>query len=251
MSFVENLRQRLIIGQVSMLLYSALAAVLGKNYKTFLLAFIVIILMSVLLNRRGKNPLGQEKVPPETILSGRKVFEEENIRDIQMRDEGIMRDMQEQSKFTMYSSLGMVAAMIYFITLWKYIDHLHLLFFDYLGNDRLALFLAFLIYFEGIFIINQLFMLWAIKKVGKVTVMQVPQKYTVTDKGIVISGLVGKTTIQFPLPEDTFMNVSEKRGFVELIRHGKRSITKIRFYTKRVKRLEELLKRYGKAKKLE
>ena len=135
--------------------------------------------------------------------------------------------------------------------MWKYIDHLHLLFFDYLGNDRLALFLAFLIYFEGIFIINQLFMLWAIKKVGKVTVMQVPQKYTVTDKGIVISGLVGKTTIQFPLPEDTFMNVSEKRGFVELIRHGKRSITKIRFYTKRVKRLEELLKRYGKAKKLE
>ncbi len=245
------MRQRLLIGQVSMLLYSALAAVLGKNYKTFMLAFLLVIIMSLLLNKRGKNPLGQEKVPLETVLSGKKLFEESNVRNIQMKDTDIMKDMEEQSKFTMYSSLGTVAAMVYFVTVWKYIDHLHMWFLNYMSSDKLALFLAFLVYFEGIFIINQLFMYWAIMKVGKVTVVQTPSSYTVTDKGIVMGGLIGKTTITFPLPEDTFLSTNEKRGFVELIRHGKRSVIKIRFYTKRVKRLEELLRKYGKVKKLE
>ena len=250
MSYVEDMRQRVLVGQASMILYSALATILGKTAKTFILAFILIIVIQVLINRRGKNPLGQAKVKPEEILHGTKLFEEKNARNLQMEDKGLLADMQEQSKFTMYTSVGMFVTLFYFIIFWKYIDSLHALFAQWVA-DKLALFLAFLIYFEGVFILNQLFMIWGLKKVGKVPIVQVAQSYTVTDKGIVIGGLVGKNTILFPLPEDTYVVKNERRRFVELIRHGKRSIIRIRFYTRRVKRLEEILRKYGKAKPIE
>jgi uncharacterized membrane protein len=242
------MRQRLLIGQLGMIIYSLLAAVLGKTAKTFILAFILLILIQVIINRRGKNPLGQEKVPAEEVLKGNKLFEEKDVRELQMNDKDLLKDMQEQSKFTMYTSLGMFVAMFYFILLWKYIDPLHQFFLQYTSNDRIALFLAFLIYFEGLFVINQLFMFWGIKKVGKVPIVQTPRSYTITDKGIVIGGLVGKSSLLFPLPPGTYVESNERRKFVELIRHGKRSIVRIRFYTRRVRRLEEILKKYGGAR---
>ncbi len=252
MSYVENIRQRALIGQASMILYSLLAAYLGKTWKTFLLAFILIIAVQVLVTRRGKNPLGQEKVKPEEILSDTtKLFEEKSVRDLQMKDPGLMKDMQVQSKFSMYMSIGMFIVMIYFFVLWKYIDSFHMFFIKYVSSDRVALFLAFLVYFEGVFIINQLTFFWALKQVGKAIVMQVPTSYTITKKGIVIGGLIGKNTLQFPLPPGTKLNKNEKRNFVELVKEGKRSVIRIRFYTKRVKRLEEILRRYGKAEPAE
>ncbi|MEB3807162.1 MAG: DUF2208 domain-containing protein [Desulfurococcales archaeon] len=221
------------------------AAVLGKNYKTFILVFILIIIISILQNRSGKNPLGQVKVPPEEVLKGRKLYEEENARELQTKDLDIMKDMQEQSRFTMYTSMGMFIAMLYFFLLWNYVDALYQYVSVYTGPGKLAEFLAFLIYFEGLFVINQLVYIWALRKVGKVTMLQPAPSYTVTDKGIVIKGLVGKTAITFPLPDDIEVNVNEKRKFVELVKKSKRTVTKLRFYAKNPKRLAEVIKRYG------
>jgi uncharacterized membrane protein len=142
----------------------------------------------------------------------------------------------------------MFFSFFYFIVLWKYVPDLHNMLTAYIPNDKVALFLAFFIYFEGLFIINQAFMVWSIRKVGKVPMIQSPSSYTITDKGIVIKGLIGKSTIVFPLPPDTRMRVNERRKFVELIKHGKRTVTRVRFYTRRVKRLEEILRKYGKVK---
>ncbi len=251
MAYVEKLGRRILLGQLSMLLYSVILAILGPSHKSFLIAFILMIVLMYFMNKSNENVLGQRKVPPEHVLEGKKLFEETNVRELQTSDTEIVKDMQEQSRFTMYSSLGMFISFFYFILLWKYIEPLHKAVLPLVGNDRLALFIAFLVYFEGLFIINQAFMVWSIRKVGKVTMFQMPMKYTVTDKGIVIGGLVGKQTITFPLPPDVYIDSNERRRYVEIIRHGKRTVTRIRFYTRRVKRLEEILRKYGKARKLE
>ncbi len=245
---MENLGRRVLLGQLSMFVYAFILTLLGPTHKAFLIAFVLMIAMMFFMNRSKTNVLGQAKVPAEEILQGKKLFEEKGVRELQMSDSEIMREMQEQSKFTMYSSLGMFFSFFYFIVLWKYVPDLHNMLVAYVSNDKLALFLAFFIYFEGLFIINQLFMVWSIRKVGKVPMLQTPNNYTITDKGIVVSGLVGKSTILFPLPPDTRMRVNERRKFVELIKHGKRTVTRIRFYTRRVKRLEEILRKYGKVK---
>lgn len=242
---IEDVKSRVLIGQLSIILYSVAAAILGRNWKTFILVFILIIIISVVQSRSGKNPLGQEKVKPEELLKGRKLYEESNSRELQTKDTEIMKDMQEQSKFTMYTSLGMLVAMLYFFLLWGYVDELYSVIAASLGPGKLSEFIAFLIYFEGLFIINQAVYIWALRKVGKVTMVQAPPGFTVTDKGIVLKGIVGSTTVTFPLPEDVEVNVNEKRRFVELVKTSKRTILKLRLYTKNPKRLAEVIKRYG------
>ena len=242
---IEDVRSRVLVGQLSILLYSIFAAILGKNATTFILVFILIIIISILQNRSGPNPVGQAKTKPEIVLKGRKVYEEEKARDLQMKDTALMADMREQSRFTMYTSLGMLIAFIYFFAFWGYVDDLERWLIPYMGSGKITVFTAFLIYFEGLFIINQAVYIWALRKVGKVVMLQTPPKFTVTDKGIVIKGLTGGTALTFPLPHDVELSVNEKRKFVELIKHYKRTIVKVRFYTKNPKRLAEVIKRYG------
>ncbi|MCE4599413.1 MAG: DUF2208 domain-containing protein [Desulfurococcales archaeon] len=243
MSYVDNMRSRMLISQVFMILYSILAALLGRGTKTFAIIFILIIIMSLVQSRRGKGPLGKGKTDPEKILSGRKLYEENKTRDIQMKDEKLFEDLQEQSKFTIYMSMGSFIGIGYFILLWPMVDRIYNTVLPSVGNDKLAHFIAFLVFFEGLFIINQLSMLWALKRVGRVTMVNIPQSYVITDRGIVIKGLIGKTGLEFPLPEDIEVRYDQKRGFAELIKHGSRSTTKIRFYARNPKRVYELLKK--------
>jgi len=244
-NFVEDLRYRVIIGQAAIILYSLFATILGWNYKTFILVFALIIAFSIIQNRRAKNPLGQEKVPPENVLKGKRLYREENVRELQQSDTELMKDFQEQSKFTMYNMLGMVAVMAYFFLFWNHIDALYEWVAGYVGEGDLAQFLAFLIFFEGLFVINQLAYWWALRKVGKVTMVQMFTSYTVTDKGIVAEGLMRKSALTFPLPDDVEVVVDEKRRFVELVKEGKRTRTKIRLYARNPKRLAEIIRRYG------
>jgi len=244
-NFIENQRYRILIGQAAIILYSLFATLLGRNYKTFILVFLLIIAVSLIQQRKAKNPLGQEKVPPERVLEGKRLYREENARELQQQDKDVLKDFQEQSKFTMYNTLGMVAAMLYFFLFWNHIDALYAWVAGYVGEGKLAEFLAFLIFFEGLFIINQAAYFFALKKVGKVTMIQMVSSYTVTDKGIVLEGLVRKSALTFPLPDDVEVVVDEKRRFVELVKEGKRTRTRIRLYARNPKRLAEVIKRYG------
>ncbi len=234
------------MGQAFVILYSLLAAILGRETRTFIIIFILFIVAAIIQSRRGKGPLGISKAKPEEILEGKKLYSEEKIRDIQLKDEKLMEDLQEQSRFSMYTSASMFVGIAYFFLLWPQIDSLYEFFLTYTGNSEvMAHFLAFLVFFEGLFVINQAAMIVAMKKAGKMPVINIPQSYTVTDKGIVIGGLIGKSGIKFPLPSDVQVRVNTKRGFVELVREGKRSIMKVRLYSRNPKRLYELVKKYG------
>ena len=242
-SFVENVKSRMLISQGYMILYSLLAAILGRGKYTFAIILLLIIFMSILQSRRGKGPLGTGKAPAEEILEGRRLYSEEKIRDIQMKDEKLVEDLQEQSKFSIYTSMGSFLSIGYFIALWPKVADLYNYFKGYVGQDKLAHFLAFLIFFEGVFLINQLSMLYAMRKVGRVVMVNIPQSYIITDRGIVFKGIIGKSGVRFPLPSSLDLRVNPKRGFVEIVNTGKRSVTKIRLYSRNPRRVYEILKR--------
>ena len=245
MAYVENLRARLLTSQVFVLVYSGLVALLGRSSKTFLIVFILLILYAFIQSRRSKGPLGQGKARPDEVLSAKILYREDNIRDLQAKDERLLPEIQEQSKFMLYTSLGSFLSIGYFIALWGTTGSLADYFFGIVGEQRLAHFLAFLIFFEGLFMINHVAMLYAMKKVGIVKMINMPQSYIVTSKGIVLKGLVMQSAIRFPLPNDVRMVLDEKRGFVEIVKEGKRSVTKIRFYSRSPKRLYNIIRKYS------
>lgn len=243
-SIYESTLRRVLTSQAYMIAYSALLALLGKGWYAFLLIIVFWVVMAAAQSRLGRGPLGHGRASPEEVLSGRKLYEERNVRELQLRDEELLREIQEQSRVTMYLSIAMLVGLTYFLIVWKQVPAIDSYVARYVGGEgRLSLFIAYLIYFEGYFIIYQSLFTYSLRKVGAITSINAPQSYIVTDRGIVIKGLVGRSAIKFPLPPDIKLHVDEKRGFVELIRSGSKTIVKIRFYARNAKRLGDILRR--------
>lgn len=246
----ENLGKRALLSQAYLVVYSALAAVIGGGKLLWLVIILFFILMIVIQSRSGGGPLGQKKVRAEELETGRTLHEERNLRELQMSDEGLVAEMQQQSRATITMTLGTFIALGYFFLLWHKVQDLKLYFSTSFGfGDKLSTFLAFLVYFEGVFIINQLFMLYSIRRIGKMPVISMPQGFKITSKGIILQGVIGRQAISFPLPEDVKVEVNEKRKFVELVKVGKRSIVKIRLYTKSPRKVYDLIVRLNERAK--
>ncbi|MCE4608383.1 MAG: DUF2208 domain-containing protein [Caldisphaeraceae archaeon] len=242
---VEQRFRSMMLNQVYVIIYSVLAAFIGINYMLFILVMIFIAVSMFLQSYLSGSPVGK-KVKADDVLRGKRLYHEHETRSIQTKDKQVMADFQEQSKFSMYNMIGMFIGLIYFFVFFKYVPALSNLLMAYIGsNIRLDFFLAFLIYFEVYFVITILNMEWAVRKVKRLPMINTPSQYTITDRGIVMKGLVTTKGIAFPLPRDINMTLNEERRFVELIKEGKRTITKIRFYSKNPRRLYDIFKKYG------
>ena len=243
-AYAEDLGKRALLSQAYLIAYSAIAALVGRGKLLWLIIFLFFVVMVLLQTKLGKGPVGQGKVRVEEIEEGRTLHEEKNIRELQLNDQELAKEMYVQSKATMTMSLGMFVALGYFFILWNKIEDIESYFVNNWGlNIKLALFLAFLIYFEGYFVISQLFMLYSLRRVGKMPVINMPQGFKITSKGIILQGIIGRQAIKFPLPEDIAVEVNERRKFVELVRVGKRSITRIRLYTRSPRKVYDLIVR--------
>lgn len=241
-----SLRQRLLVGQAFILLYSGLAAVLGRTTKTFVIIMILFILYIVWQSRRSK--AAGPQVDAEEIDAARVLFEEKKGRDYQMEDVGLVDEVQEQAKATMYMSIGSFITLGLFFLLWPHLDAIYNAVLPYVnGNERLAHFIAFLVYFEIVFAANNLSYIYAMRKTGKMIVMQMPTEFRITQKGIVFRGLLKKQAVPFPLPEGFDVRYDEKRRFVELVKEEKDKIVRLRLYTGSPRRAYDLIRRLGYA----
>lgn len=243
--YVEQRWKSTLLNQAYIIIYSVLAAIIGVNYLLFVLVIVFVIISMFLQSYLSGSPIGKNTKAQE-VLQGKRLYHEPETRSIQMKDKQVMVDFQEQSKFTMYTTIGMFIGLIYFFVLFKYVPDLAKLLELYITNYRIDLFLGFLIYFEGYFLITMLNTMWAISRIKKLPMVNVPSQYTITDKGIVIKGMISTKGIAFPLPNEANVNLNEERRFVEIIKEGKRTVTKLRFYSKNPKRLYEIIKKYGK-----
>ncbi|MGC9072182.1 MAG: DUF2208 domain-containing protein [Acidilobus sp.] len=257
MSYIERMGRLIGLNQLYIVIYSALAAVIGVNIYLFLLIFVFIAVSMIVQSVMMSSNLNEKGGYVPEILSGRRLFHEDNTRAIQTKDQMIYLDLQEQTKFSLYTTFGVLIGLAYFFALWRYVpDFAVLLAVKMYGTTvkdltfweaRSALLLAFLLYFEGYFVINQGIMTWALKRVRKLPALNVPTSFIVTDRGVVIKGFVTTKGIRFPLPPDVRLNLDKNRRFVELVREGKRTVTKLRFYTRNPEKLYDVLRRvaYG------
>ena len=253
MSYLEKMSRMIALNQLYIIIYSALAAVIGVNIYLFLLIFVFIAVSMIVQSVLTSSNLNEKGSYVAEILSGKKLFHEDNTRSIQTRDQLIYLDLQEQTKFSLYTTFGVLIGLAYFFALWRDVPYLaNYIAVEAFGSPlkdlspimvRVSLFLSFLIYFEGYFVINQAIMTWALRRVRKLPALNVPTSFVVTDKGVVIKGLVTTKGIKFPLPPDVRLSLDKNRRFVELIREGKRTVTKLRFYTKNPEKLYDILKR--------
>ncbi|MEM1774552.1 MAG: DUF2208 family protein [Acidilobaceae archaeon] len=244
--YIENTWYRVLSSQLFLILYAILAAFLGINIKTFIIIMVLIIITSYIQGKfLSKGPLGGSSVKVEEVMSAKRLYEEKNLREIQMKDEGLLRDMQPQFRYMMLLNLGLLVGLLYFFLAWGRIGDLHSIFYSFTGNEKIASFLAFLIYMEGFFIINQASMILALKRVGKVLFIVYPNEYIVTVKGIVYKGLLSNTAIGFPLPQNVNAILDTNRGFVDLVNEGKRTTSIIRLYSRNPKRVYEIIKKHG------
>ena len=253
MSYMEKMGRMVALNQLYILIYSALAALIGINVYLFLLIFVFIAISMIIQSMLTSSSLNEKSSYVQDILSGKKLFHEDNTRAIQSKDTMIYLDLQEQTKFSLYTMLGVLIGLAYFFALWDYVPHLaKFLLLKMYGETlslpsidvRLGLFLAFLIYFEGYFVINQGIIMWSLSRVKKLPALNVPTSYIVTDKGIVIKGIVTTKGIRFPLPPDVGLALNKERRFVELTREGRRTVTKLRLYTKNPEKLYDIIKKF-------
>ena len=247
MSFYPLTPRRVAVSQVFIVLYSGLAAVLGRGWMTFAIILVLIVALALFQARRSSGPLGV-KARPEDVEAGKKLYEEESIRELQIKDEGLARDFEAQSKALLTLNLALMAGIVYFIIFWRFLDPLTSFIMENVASSEIAAhFLAFLIYLEGYFVVSTIGFYLASKRMGALPMINMPSSYLVTDRGIVYKGLLTKTAIPFPLPGDVEVRLEEDRRFVELVKRDKRSIVKIRLYARNPKRLYQVIRRYGVA----
>jgi uncharacterized membrane protein len=237
--------KRLAMSQFFIILYSALAAVLGRTWITFLLILALIVVLGVWQARRSQGPFGV-KAKPEEVEDARELFQEESVRELQMKDEGLAKDIEAQSRALMALNLALLVGLAYFVVFWRFLDPLYLYFKEnVVADDRAAHFLAFLVYLEGYFVISTVATYIASRRIGPLPMINMPSSYKVTEKGIVYKGLISKTALPFPLPSGVEVRLDESRRFVELVKRDKRSVVVLRLYSKNPRRLYQIIKRYG------
>ncbi len=241
---LEVTPRQLLVSQAFIVAYSLLAAVLGRNWVTFAVIILLIIAFTVWQSRRQQPPLGPKA--GEEVEKGRVLYEESSTRELQLKDEGLARDFEAQARVMMTLNAVMLVSLAYFFLFWGYLDRLYqLIKSNFVANDVAAHFLAFLIYFEGYFVISTVLRVLALRRAPKLPMVTMPSEYKVTDKGIVYKGLLSWTRIAFPLPEDARVRVDEERRFVEIERERGKSVYVLRLYARNPRRLYQVLTRYG------
>ena len=237
---------RLALGQFYIIVYSLIAAWLGIGLRTFLIIMLLIVVTTYIQNRLfSRNPMSSVKVRVEDVAGARKLVEERDLRELQAKDEGLIRDMEAQIKFTTILMLSTLVGLVYFFIAWRHVPSLYELLKGYVGSDFLANMLAFLLYLEGFFIISQVSTEIALRRAGRITVISMPNEYIVTTKGIVYRGFLSSTALAFPLNPQVTIRLDEKRGFVDIVSEGKVSSTVLRLYSRDPRRLYEIIRRYG------
>jgi uncharacterized membrane protein len=222
----------IIIGQVFIVVLALILAFMPKLYMIAIIAYFALIFgVSMVRARRSTGGVSRDE-----IMRARSLFKEDKAFEVALEDEEYVKAMSRQAKAMM---IPLLLFPIY-ILIFRYVPHIQGNIAHIVGDEKLATFLVWFAAFEAMFLLNQ-----AIRRItasGGSMAPLVPAGYRVTDKGIVFKGGMGQV-IGFPFPEGTKVRLDSERNYVELQLPG--SGAPIRLYTRKARRLYELIMRYG------
>ena len=239
---MQSTRKQLIIGQVSIIIFALVAGFLGRSgWQYWLFVILYFIVFSIVMQKLGGGGV-KGKARVEEVEQGKVLMEERESFQLLTEDVEYQREMADQMKMMQGQMLMFFPIMLYFFIVYRPILNTVPKFF---ANEHLGYAAAYLVLFEGSFLLSRLGQ-WAMerrmKKAGKKFVMiNAPRAFTVTSRGIVLHGLASKNAIAFPLKEYK-VNHSPQRKFVELVNEMPKAILKIRFYTRQHEKLYKILK---------
>ncbi|HIC98490.1 MAG TPA: DUF2208 domain-containing protein [Pyrodictiaceae archaeon] len=224
-------KKMFLIQQLSTFLIATIM-VFGGPYRwiLFILYFVAISWASLMLTRK-------RGAKPDEILAGRIFYEEKNTREVMVRDEKLIEEMRVQSRMlTLTFATLVIAIAIFWVAGYFHSEFTAFVRAAISDNIYFAEFLYWVIVLEIIGIVNL-----ALRKVmmPKQQLPLMPNRYIVTDRGIVIPGVMG-FALKFPL-EGYSIKLNEERNFVEIEGKGLR----LRLYTSRPRRLYDIITRFG------
>ena len=242
---MQSTRKQLIIGQVSIIIFALVAGFLGRNgWQYWIFVILYFIVFAVVMQKLGGGGV-KGKARVEEVEQGKVLVEEKESFQILTEDVDYHREMADQMKMMQGQMLMFFPIMLYFILAFNPILNTVPKYFE---NEHLGYAAAYLVLFEGSFLLSRLGQ-WAMerrmKKTGKKFVMiNAPRAFTVTSKGIILQGLASRNAIAFPL-KDYRVNHSPQRKFVELVHEMPKAILKIRLYTRQHEKLYQILKMHS------
>jgi len=224
-------KKMLVIQQLSTFLIAAIM-VFGGPYRwiLFILYFIAISWASLLLARK-------RSAKPDEVLAGKVLYEEKNIREVVIRDEKLIEEMRVQGRvLTLTFATLIIAIIVFWIAGYFHTNFIEAVCATISNNIYFAEFLFWVVILEIIGIINLV-----LRKVlmPKQQLPIMPNRYVVTDKGIVVPGIMG-FALKFPL-KGYNIKLDERRGFVEIEGKGLR----LRLYTSKPRRLYDIITRFS------
>lgn len=226
--------------QIFAFVFASIMTFASQYYQYFwIFIFVYIIIMSLMTTGLGKRIFSKKDY--NVIISSRKIFEvkRNEVYDLMVKDTKLSEELKPQIRVSLYSFLMMFIMLAYF---WLYSSTVIPI---TSASDLIHIrFLGFLIMYEVPIGINTVLQRMVFLRVLS-HMIQIPYSYTVYEKGITGSGVL----LKFPLENVEALNTSYSRKFVELqIKVSKNIKNRIRFYTKNIERLLEIMKKYGKVK---
>ncbi len=236
----SNERMMLLLGQLFMVVLALVLAVAPRLYLVAIIAYFALIFgISFHRSRRA----GGARVTREEVERARTLLKEDKSFELALNDEEYVKAMSRQAKAMLVPLLLFPLYIIIFREAAVLQPSVSELLSRHLGisDERVAAFIVWLIVFEALFLLNQAVRLLTAGR-GQQLAPMVPAGFRVTDKGIVIKGGLGQV-IGFPLPEGTEVRLNEQAGYVEI--KLPRSPQSLRLYTRKARRLYDLIVRYG------
>jgi len=239
----------LLLSQAYLIVLAAVLAVAPRYYLiVFFVYFAAILLVSAYFSRRS---IRGAKVSREEVESARQLFVERNALDVAAEDDELVRIYGRQLKGMLLSFALLPLYWVIFEAARRLQPSFESLLAEYGVGGKLAGFILWVATFEVMFLLSFVVRRFTVGGFFTASPTQqppmVPASYVVTDKGILVKGAMG-SIIGFPLPEGTKVRVDERRGFVEIVF---KSGSRIRLYTRRARRLYELIVRFGRPSEVE
>lgn len=233
-----------LISQAYLLVLAAVLAAAPRYYLLVFLIYLAIVFgFSMYASRRS---LRGAKVSREEIEASRQLFAEKNALDLAATDDELFKLYSKQVKgMILYIALLPLYWAI-FETARRLMPSFEATLSAYGLSTVAARFILWVAAFEAMFAISMLTRKLTVGGFFTTSPAQqpptVPASYIVTEKGILVRGAIGNV-IGFPLPEGTEVILNEQKNYVEIrFKNGGR----LRLYTKRPRRLYEIIQRFGK-----
>jgi len=225
----------IVISQAAMLALSAVLSFYPQYFLAFYILYIFVIMGVSLYMAQKSNPLMSQRKYLSEVVKAPSIFEERKAMEVAMRDDEYQAMLRDYTSQTLRSLgimfLYMLLLIAFYYTVFVRITE------NYVGLYR---FLAYVTYFEALFLFN----FFVYRRIVKFRMMEVvaPSNYKITIKGIASTDVTG-LVLYFKHLSDARITVNPDKSYIEIDSQSSKLPYRVRLYSKDLQRLKEAVEK--------